>query len=116
MGGVLVAGSDAPVDTRDPRPFVNIQQAVTRETALGTFNADQRIDIRSAIAAYTINGARLLGHDELLGSIEVGKKADLIAIDHNLIELAKQKRSNEIGKTRVALTIFDGKVIYDSKR
>ena len=113
-GGMLVAGSDAAVETRDPRPFVNIQQAVTRDTEIGTFNADQRIDIHDAIAAYTINGAKLFGHDARLGSIEVGKKADLIAIDRNLIELAKAGRANEIGDTRVTLTIFDGKVIHEA--
>jgi mannose-6-phosphate isomerase-like protein (cupin superfamily) len=113
-GGVLIAGSDAPVDTRDPRPFVNIQQAVTRDSEVGIFNADQRIDIHEVIAAYTINGARLFGHQERLGSIEVGKKADLIAIDRNLIELAEAGRANEIGNTRVALTIFDGKVIHEA--
>jgi predicted amidohydrolase YtcJ/mannose-6-phosphate isomerase-like protein (cupin superfamily) len=113
-GGILVAGSDAPVDTRDPRPFVNIQQAVTRDTEIGTFNADQRIDIHDAIAAYTINGAKLFGHDARLGSIEVGKKADLIAIDRNLIELAETDRANEIGNTWVTLTIFDGEVIHEA--
>jgi predicted amidohydrolase YtcJ/quercetin dioxygenase-like cupin family protein len=113
-GGVLIAGSDAPVDTRDPRPFVNIQQAVTRDSEVGTFNADQRIDIHEAIAAYTINGAKLFGHQERLGSIEVGKKADLIAIDRNLIELADAGRANEIGETRVVLTIFDGEAVYEA--
>ncbi len=112
-GGILVAGSDAPVDTRDPRPFVNIQQAVTRANQIGTFNADQRIDIHEAIAAYTINGAKLFGHDARLGSIEVGKKADLIAIDRNLVELAEAGRASEIGDTRVTLTIFDGNVIHE---
>jgi predicted amidohydrolase YtcJ/mannose-6-phosphate isomerase-like protein (cupin superfamily) len=114
LGGILVAGSDAPVDTRDPRPFVNIQQAVTRNSEIGTFNANQRIDIHDAIAAYTINGAKLFGHDARLGSIEVGKKADLIAIDRNLIKLAETDRANEIGNTRVTLTIFDGKVIHEA--
>ena len=113
-GGILVAGSDAAVETRDPRPFVNIQQAVTRDSEIGTFNADQRIGIHDAIAAYTINGARLFGHDARLGSIEVGKKADLIAIDRNLIELANTGRANEIGNTRVKLTIFDGAVIHEA--
>lgn len=75
---------------------------------------DQRIGIRDAIAAYTINGAKLFGHRERLGSIEVGKKADLIAIDRNLIELADTGRANEIGKTRVVLTIFDGEVVYEA--
>jgi len=114
-GGMLVAGSDAPVDTRDPRPFVNIRQAVTRQTAVGTFNAAQRIDIRDAIAAYTINGARLLGQDDRLGSIEVGKIADLIALDRNLVELAEEGQAESIGNTHVTLTIFDGKVVYDAE-
>jgi len=114
LGGILVAGSDAPVDTRDPRPFVNIQHAVTRATETGVFNPDECIGITDAIAAYTINGAKLLGHEARLGSIEVGKKADLIAIDHNLIQLAGVGRANEIGDTRVVLTIFDGKVIYEA--
>ncbi len=113
-GGMLVAGSDAPVDTRDPRPFVNIQQAVTRDTGIATLNAEQRIGIDDAIAAYTIHGAKLFGHDARLGSIEVGKKADLIAIDRNLIELADSGRAHEIGATRVELTIFDGKLIYEA--
>ena len=113
-GGILVAGSDAPVITRDPQPFVNIQQAVTRDSEIGTFNADERINIHDAIAAYTINGAKLFGHDARLGSIEVGKKADLIAIDRNLIELAEADRANEIGDTRVTLTIFDGAVIHEA--
>jgi predicted amidohydrolase YtcJ len=113
-GGMLVAGSDAPVDTRDPRPFVNIQQAVTRDTGIATLNAEQRIGIHDAIAAYTIHGAKLFGHDARLGSIEVGKKADLIAIDRNLIELANTGRAHEIGATRVELTIFDGKLIYEA--
>ena len=112
--GILVAGSDAPVITRDPQPFVNIQQAVTRDSEIGTFNADERINIHDAIAAYTINGAKLFGHDTRLGSIEVGKKADLIAIDRNLIELAEAGRANEIGDTRVTLTIFDGAVIHEA--
>ncbi len=114
LGGMLVAGSDAPVDTRDPRPFVNIQQAVTRASEIGVFNEDERIDIHDAIAAYTINGAKLFGHQARLGSIEVGKKADLIALDDNLVDLAEAGRAGEIGDTRVVLTIFDGEVIYEA--
>lgn len=113
-GGLLVGGSDAPVDVRDPRPFVNIEQAVTRSGDDGeVLNPDQRIDIRTAIAAYTINGARALNQSDLTGSIEVGKRADMIVLDRNLIELAETGRAGEIGDTRVLLTLFDGKPVYD---
>jgi len=113
-GGVLAAGSDAPVDTRDPRPFANIQQAVTRTVGEITLNADERISIHDAIAAYTINGARLLAHDTQVGSIEPGKVADLVVLDRNLIELSQSGRAGEIGKTQVQMTIFDGEVIYEA--
>jgi predicted amidohydrolase YtcJ len=115
-GGILVAGSDAPVDTRDPRPFGNIEQAVTRTVGKITLNADERISIHDAIAAYTINGAKFLGHDTRVGSIEPGKVADLVVLDRNLVELAQNGRANEIGETKVKLTIFDGKVVYEAGR
>ena len=112
-GAVLVAGSDAPVDTREPRPFFNIQQAVTRANESGVvMNAEQRIDIREAIAAYTRNGARQLRQDDKLGSIEAGKIADLIVIDHDLLALHAEGRGNEIGDTKVLMTVFDGKIVY----
>jgi predicted amidohydrolase YtcJ len=112
-GGLIVNGSDAPVSSRDPRPFASLQQAVYRGNGEMILNADQRLDVHSAIAAFTINGARLFGHEDRLGSIEVGKTADIIAIDQNIVALADAGRPNEIGKTSVTLTIFDGRVVYE---
>jgi len=76
-------------------------------------NAAQRLDIHSAIAAFTINGAKLFGHDDRLGSLEVGKTADLIVLDQNIVELAESGRPERIGDTQVTQTIFDGRVVYD---
>lgn len=112
-GGVLVNGSDAPVSSRDPRPFASLQQAVYRGNGDMILNADQRIDIHSAIAAFTINGARLFGHDDRLGSIEVGKIADIIAINQNIVALAENGRPEDISNTAVTLTVFDGQVVYE---
>ncbi|MDH3646807.1 MAG: amidohydrolase family protein [Gammaproteobacteria bacterium] len=112
-GALLTAGSDAPVDTREPRPFENIEQAVTRANDAGeVFNATEAIDIHSALAAYTINGAVALSMADENGSIEVGKKADLALLDRNVVELADSGRANEIGDTRVLMTIFDGGIVY----
>lgn len=113
FGGNVVNGSDAPVGSRDPMPFMSLQQSVYRGNGETVYNDAQRLDIHSAIAAFTINGARLFGHDETVGSIEVGKKADLIALDRNIVELADSGRANEIGETRVTLTVFDGKPVYE---
>lgn len=112
-GGVLVNGSDAPVGSRDPMPFVSLQQSVYRSNGEYVMNAEERIDIHSAIAAFTRNGAKLFGHADRLGSIETGKTADIIAIDQNIVELAENGEPQRIGDTRVTLTIFDGIVVYE---
>jgi len=115
-GGVLVAGSDAPVESREPRPYVNMQQALTRAGPAGILNADERIDVHQIIAAYTINGAGAMQQADRVGSIEVGKRADLAVLDRNLVELHEAGRTDEIGGTRVMLTIFDGKVVHEAPR
>ena len=113
-GGVLVNGSDAPVGSRDPMPFASMQQAVVRsndgETVL---NAEQRIDIHSAIEAFTLNGARLMKHDARLGSIEVGKIADIIVLNQNVVELAEGGEAHRIAATLVTTTVFDGNIVYE---
>ena len=113
-GGIPVNGSDAPVGSRDPMPFNSLQQAVLRSNGEVVLNAEQRLDIHSAIAAFTINGARLFGHDDKLGSIEVGKTADMIVLNQNIVQLAETGRAHEISDTKVSLTIFDGKIVYES--
>jgi len=112
-GGILVNGSDAPVGSRDPMPFVSLGQAIYRSNGETVLNEKERIDIHSAIAAFTINGARLFGHDDKLGSIEVGKIADIIVLDQNIVELAEKDEPGKIGNTKVAMTIFDGKVVFE---
>ena len=113
LGAVLAGGSDAPVDTREPRPFYNIQQAVTRANTDGqVLNPAARIDIRSALDAYTINGARLYGHEADTGSLDPGKYADLVMIDQDLLSLAEQGRAGEIADSRVLLTLFRGREVY----
>ncbi len=112
-GALLTAGSDAPVDTREPRPFVNIEQAVTRANEAGAvLNAAERLDIHAALAAYTINGAIALNQAHETGSITTGKKADLALLDRNVVELAESGRASEIGDTRVLMTVFDGRVVH----
>lgn len=112
-GAVVVGGSDAPVDTRDPRPFTNIEYAVTRGAAQGqAYNRGEALDIHQAIAAYTLNAAEMMRQDDTLGSIEPGKRADLIVLDRNLVELSDQGRAEAISETRVLMTLFDGRVVY----
>jgi predicted amidohydrolase YtcJ len=112
-GGILVGGSDAPVNTRDPQPFVNIATAVTRQVpGQPPITPSQRISIQSAIDAYTINGARYLNRDSEAGSIEVGKSADFIVLDRDILELAEAGQGLDIAHTQVLETWFQGMAVY----
>ncbi|HLZ98992.1 MAG TPA: amidohydrolase family protein [Steroidobacteraceae bacterium] len=112
-GGILLGGSDAPVNTRDPQPFVNIATAVTRQIpGQPPITPAQRISIESAIDAYTIHGARYLNRDGEAGSLEVGKSADFIVLDRDILKLAKAGQGLEIARTRVLETWFRGVAVY----
>ncbi len=114
-GAILTAGSDAPVDTRDPRPFINMSHALTRHGGSApALNPKQAITIREVIDAYTINGARMLGLDKDAGSIEVGKSADFIVLDRDIVKLAASK-PDDIANTKVLETWFKGRQVYRSK-
>jgi predicted amidohydrolase YtcJ len=112
-GGILVAGSDAPVNTSDPQPFVNMATAVTRRLpGQKPQNPSQAIGIRDVIDAYTINGARFLNRNSEAGSIEVGKSADFIVLDQDILALADSGRGDDVAKTHVLGTWFKGAQVY----
>jgi len=81
-------------------PFIGLQNAVTR--------APQALTLAKAIKAYTINGAYVMRQEDKVGTIEVGKLADLIVLDRNIFEITE----NTINQTKIVMTIFDGNVIY----
>jgi predicted amidohydrolase YtcJ len=112
-GGILAAGSDAPVETRDPRPFVNMTRAITRSyPGKPPLSPQQSITIRDIIDAYTINGARMLNLQQRAGSLETGKSADFIVLDRDILALADSGHAEAIAATRVLGTWFRGKKVY----
>lgn len=116
VGGVLTAGSDAPVDTREPRPFFNLEKAVTRqqdETGR-VYNPAEKISLTDALDAYTINGAKMLQNEQITGSLEAGKKADFVILDTDLLALDAAGNAHQISDTQVLSTWFDGRKIYSA--
>ena len=111
-GGEIAFGSDWSVTTANP--FPQIETAVTRrnpETNQGdVLLPDERISLAQALAAFTINAARVNHQEDSTGSIEVGKLADLIVVDRNLFEIDP----GAISDTRVVLTLFGGEPVYGS--
>jgi hypothetical protein len=112
-GAILTAGSDAPVETRDPRPFRNMATAIARRNP-GTppLNAAQAITLEDVLRAYTINGARFLGRDRDAGSLEAGKSADFVILDRDLFALAAAKNFEDLAATRVLATWFQGRRVW----
>lgn len=114
--GVLVAsGSDYPVQTS--RPLYAIESGITRaypgESPDSKFlpKADEKASLEQMIESYTINGAYANFLDKEVGSLEVGKKADIVILDKNLFLLP----SNQISTAKEMMTIFDGKIVYDNR-
>jgi predicted amidohydrolase YtcJ len=105
-GAKLALGSDAPVETFDP--LVGLHAAVTRQRADGTpaggWYPEQCLTIEEAIHGYTL-GAAYAGYSEHeLGSIEVGKLADLTVLSHDLTKIAP----SEILNVKVERVMVDG--------
>ena len=64
-----------------------------------------------AIKVYTINGAYLSKEEDKLGSIELGKLADLIVLDKDILTVDEE----ELKTIKVLTTIVDGKIIYEKE-
>lgn len=113
-GGTIAGGSDWFVSSLNP--LEAIETAVRRQDPYlpddsPTLNPDEAVDVETMIAAYTINGAYLMHQEEKTGSIEIGKKADLIILDQNICRIP----SSEIHKSKIVKTIFGGQEVYEYK-
>lgn len=111
-GATLAFGSDWPVAPLDP--IMGIYAAVTRRTLDGKnpngWVPEQKITVEQAVHAYTVGAAYAQFDEKQKGSLEPGKLADIAVLSKDIFPIDPV----EIEKTRVDLTIFDGRVIYDA--
>ena len=68
----------------------------------------EEITLSQAIENYTINSAYVNFLDEKVGSIEIGKQADLVILDRNLFAIP----TLEINEAKVVATLFEGRLVY----
>ena len=117
QAGVRIAcGTDFPVGAgiEDVNPFKQIEIGHMRRN-IGAADTDilppasEKMSLESLIKDYTINGAYELGVEDRTGSIEQGKRADIIVLDKNIFE----QKSDDIHNNQVLMTVMDGKVVYD---
>ncbi|WP_419879283.1 amidohydrolase [Brevibacillus centrosporus] len=114
--GVHIASSSDYIVTPEFNPLHGIQQGVTRiadgETDPNKIaNPDERATLADMIASFTIDGAYANHVEDITGSLEPGKKADLVILDQNLFTTP----ANKIKDVQVLLTLVEGKPVYQSQ-
>lgn len=97
-------------------PFVGIQTGHNKQYVDGGAQAhmapprSERIALDDLVDGYTRNGAFQLGRADELGSLEVGKRADLVVLDQNLFEVNRY----DIHTTRPTAVVMDGVLVHGS--
>ena len=109
-GATIIGGSDWDISTYNP--FRAFQVGVTRSVGAGQtpLNFDERIPLQTAIDAYTINAAYAMKQDKITGSLEAGKRADLIVLDRDILTIDPET----IDATKVLATYLDGCLVYSA--
>ena len=106
----LASHTDAP--QANMWPWFGMEASVTRgypgQPEIPAMGPDQALSLEETIRIHTINGAWTLRLDDVTGSIEVGKSADMIVLNHNLLEIPV----TDIHNTEVLKTLFKGEVVY----
>lgn len=104
----IAHSTDYPITTLDP--FKEVFYAITRLDFTGDYewNSKEQVTLAEALKAYTKGSAYSTFREKDLGTLEVGKLADIIVLDKNLFDI----ETNDILQTKVSLTIMDGAVVY----
>nr|WP_304214886.1 amidohydrolase family protein [Fredinandcohnia onubensis] len=107
----IVLSSDAPV--APPNPVLAIYAAVTRSTLQGNIIGEEhKITLTEALRGYTIEAAKSIHKEDLIGSIEEGKLADFAILTHNPYEVPTEQIKNiDVCETWIA-----GEKVFESKK
>jgi predicted amidohydrolase YtcJ len=113
QGTIVAGGSDFPVES--PNPFYGLYSAITREDHAGQppggWYPDQDMTPAEALRAFTLDAAYAEHAEKTLGTLEPGKWADFILIDHDIFK----DPASKIWNTKVLQTWVGGKQVYTAK-
>jgi len=108
----LAAGSDWPSVVPSMDPWGGVEAMITRSDPYGNSPAqlwpEEAVSLTDALLIYTLGGARALRREQQTGSIEIGKSADFIVLNHNLFK----EPAAAISDVRVDMTFFQGREVY----
>ena len=114
-GARIAFGSDWPVDRLDE--WFALKVGVTRTNApqpehqyAGRLSEDAGLSRKEALRAITINASYELHQESSIGSLEVGKLADLIVLDRNFFDIPAE----QIADIKVLQTVLGGRVVYQA--
>jgi predicted amidohydrolase YtcJ len=114
----LSFGSDWPGTNASwytANPVLGIYAAVTRQTLDGTppggWFPEERVDVETALRAYTVNTAWAAGEEAIKGQLAPGFLADVVVLDADPFAL----QSARLKDLRAVLTILDGQIIHDAR-
>ena len=110
----LAFGTDWPVEPLNP--MGGLYAAITRQDLEtgepeGGWYSDHRLSMMEAVQAYTLGSAYAQFREKELGSIAVGKLADLVVLDKDIFSITPR----ELLSTSVVMTVMDGKIVYRKK-
>jgi|WetSurMetagenome_2_1015567.scaffolds.fasta_scaffold24659_3 predicted amidohydrolase YtcJ len=118
--GIVVASStDFPI-TNPPAPLDGIAIGALRWHPLlsapgDVWTAEERVSVPQMIESYTINGATANFVEDDTGSIEIGKSADLVVLNENILGIPAERIGFNWmggGTAKVVMTMFQGKTVY----
>ena len=110
MGIKAPGSSDAPVESFDI--MENIYNAVTRKNKegkpAGGWLPEEKLSVEEAVSLFTTEAAYVSFEENLKGSLEKGKLADMVVLDKNIFEI----RPKNIKDTEIIYTILDGEIVF----
>jgi hypothetical protein len=117
LGTRVTFGSDWPVSSPDPLKEIHVAVNRMLSTRLGrpgtdettkAFRPGEGLSVSDAVASFTKGVAYVNGDEEILGILDVGRRADVAVLSHDIFSIPP----SDIGHTTVAVTVAGGVVVH----